>query len=125
MAFLHSFNNISICAWESAKYFLLNMSRSIASASFLFNFAGMDDAGARKIIEFIELYRILGIKHAVLYDAENSTSEVMQAIKYYRNIDFLSKFNKSNCFFYKKEVRVWSIKYQLSPKSNVPTENKY
>ena len=63
-------------------------------ASFLFNFAGMDDAGAEKIIEFIELYRILGIKHAVLYDVENSTSKVVDVIKYYMDTGFLSKFNR-------------------------------
>ena len=61
-------------------------------AYFLFDFAGMDDAGAEKIIEFFELYRILGIKHAILYDVENSTSKVVDAINYYMGIGFLSKF---------------------------------
>ena len=59
---------------------------------FLFHITGMDDAGADKIIEFMELYRILGIKHAVLYDVENSTTKVMQVIKYYMDIGYLSKF---------------------------------
>ena len=44
-----------------------------------------------KIIEFMEIHRIFGIKNVILYDLIESTKGVMAVIKYYLDIGFLSK----------------------------------
>ena len=53
--------------------------------------SGVDDSDVEKIIEYMEIHKIFGIKHVILYDLVKPTKGVRDVIKYYKDIGFLSK----------------------------------